>query len=102
MLRICAKSSSSYIKIDDTFEYDLINRILLKDNIPYQLSSTQKKFLYLLIKNKNSLVTFGMIKDYAWNDKEISHGTILSTMRDIKKVMPKSMIKNIKGEGYIF
>lgn len=103
MLRICAKSSSaSYIKIDENFYYDLANRTLLKDNTPCKLSSTQKKFLYLLIKNQNNLVTFGMIKDYVWDDKEISHGTILSTMRDIKKVIPKSMIKNVKGEGYIF
>lgn len=103
MLRICAKpSSASYIKIDESFDYDLTNRTLLKDNTPCKLSSTQKKFLYLLIKNQNNLVTFGMIKDYVWDDKEISHGTILSTMRDIKKVIPKSMIKNVKGEGYIF
>ncbi|MFA6195418.1 MAG: response regulator transcription factor [Sulfurimonas sp.] len=96
------KSINNLIKINETFTYDLQNRIVLKDAMPYKLSSTQKKFLYLLIKNQNKLVTFSMLIDYVWDEKEISHGTILSTMRDLKKVLSPCIIKNVKGEGYVF
>lgn len=106
MLRIDAKlslkSQKSQIRIDETFKYDLQNRILLKNELPCKLSSTQKKILYLIIKNQNKLVTFGILIDYVWEGKDISHGTILSTMRDLKKIVPNSVIKNVKGEGYIF
>ncbi len=103
MLRINPKkSTNNHIKINECFKYDLNNRILLKDDVTCKLSLTQKKFLYLLIKNQNNLVTFHMLTDYVWDSKEISHSTILSTMRDIKKILPPTMIKNVKSEGYIF
>jgi DNA-binding response OmpR family regulator len=103
MLRISSqKEIKNLIHINEVFTYNLQNRILLKNNIPCKLSSTQKKFLYLLIKNRNKLVTFSMLIDYVWDEKEISHGTILSTVRDLKKVLSHSFVKNVKGEGYIF
>lgn len=102
MLRSNPKNSTnSYLQLNDNFRYDLQNRTLLKDDAPTKLSSTQKKFLYLLIKNQNSLVTFDMLRDYVWEGKAISHATILSTMRNLKKILPDSFIQNIKGEGYI-
>ncbi|OHE10255.1 MAG: hypothetical protein A2513_07745 [Sulfurimonas sp. RIFOXYD12_FULL_33_39] len=102
MLRINPKhSNNSPIIIDDIYKYDLKNRILLKNNIQCKLSSIQKKILYILIKNKNQLVTFNMLIDYVWDDKEISHNTIISTMRNLKKDLPDSFIQNVKGEGYI-
>lgn len=103
MLKINSKKTDKdQIDLHNSFKFDLQNRMLLKDDKPCKLSSTQKKFLYLLIKNQNKLVTFGMLVDYVWDGKEISHSTILSTMRDLKKILPDSPIKNIKGEGYIF
>lgn len=95
------KSINSYVQLDENFSYDLQNRTLLKNEIPSKLSSIQKKFLYLLIKNQNKLVTFDMLRDYVWDGKEISHGTILSTTRDLKKTLPDSFIQNVKGEGYV-
>ncbi len=95
------KSINSHVQLDENFRYNLQNRTLLKNEIPSKLSSIQKKFLYLLIKNQNKLVTFDMLRDYVWEGKEISHGTILSTTRDLKKILPDSFIQNVKGEGYI-
>lgn len=103
MLRATAKLlTKNQVKINEFHNYDLQNRTLLKNGLPCKLSSTQHKFLYLIMKNQNKLVTFGMLTDYVWEGKEISHGTILSTMRDLKKAIPDSIIKNVKGEGYIF
>ena len=103
MLRINPKeSTNNQIQIDENFQYNLDTRILTKDTVTCKLSLTQKKFLYMLIKNKNTLVTFDMLRDYVWDSKEISHSTILSTTRDIKKIFPSTMIKNVKSEGYIF
>ena len=103
MLRINPKKSTeSSIKIAKNFIYDLNTRTLFKDDIPCTLSSTQKKLLYQLINNRNNLVTFDMLSDYVWSSKEITHNTILSTIRDVKKILPPDCIKNIKSEGYIF
>jgi len=103
MLRIASKlASTALITIDETFSFDMQNRVLLENGLPCKLSSIQKKFLYLILKNRNAVVTFEMLSDYVWEGKEISHGTILSTVRNLKKIVPNAVIKNVKGEGYIF
>jgi DNA-binding response OmpR family regulator len=91
----------NYLQLDNNFKYNLQNHILLKNEVPSKLSPTQKKLLYILIKNQNTLVTFDTLREYVWEDKEISHSTILSTMRDLKKTLPNSFIQNIRGEGYV-
>lgn len=103
VIRICSKlSPQNEIIIEKDLVYDIKSRQLLKNGAICKLSSTQKKFLYLLIKNKNTLVTFDMLIDYVWDGKDISHNTILSTNRNLKQIMPTAAIKNVKGEGYIF
>lgn len=92
---------NSCVYLDDNFKYNLQNRTLLKNEVPSELSPTQKRLLYILIKNQNTLVTFDTLREYVWDDKDISHSTILSTMRDLKKTLPNSFIQNIRGEGYI-
>lgn len=89
------------IVFDDRLKYDLKERALIKENTHYKLSTTQKKFLHMLVKNRNKLVTFDMLQDYVWDAKDISHSTIISTLRNLKKILPPSLIKNVKGEGYI-
>lgn len=101
ILRTNQKTINKQINIDENFSYEPEQRVLLKNGIQCKLSSIQKKLLYLLMKNQNQLVTFDTLIDYVWEGKEISHSTILSTMRDLKKILPDSFIQNIKGEGYI-
>lgn len=101
ILRTNQKNVNKQINIGKNFSYEPEQRILLKNGIQCKLSSIQKKLLYLLMKNQNQLVTFDVLIDYVWEGKEISHSTILSTMRDLKKILPDSFIQNIKGEGYI-
>jgi DNA-binding response OmpR family regulator len=102
MMKICPQElSDALIRIDKNFSYDIKNRILLNCTKSVSLSSTHSKLLYLLFKNKNTLLTFDMITSYVWEDKDVAHGTILSTIRALKKQLPKELIKNVKGEGYI-
>jgi DNA-binding response OmpR family regulator len=103
MIRMCSdKFSKNEVHIDKSLVFDLEKRQLLKDGAIYKLSSTQKKCLYLLVKNINTLVTFDTLIDYVWEGKDISHNTIVSTIRYLKQLMPDVVIKNVKGEGYIF
>lgn len=95
------KNVNDSITINKDFSYDMKTRMLFKNGVQCKLSAIQKRFIYLLLKNQNKLVTFDMLIEYVWEGKEISHGTILSTMRDLKKILPESFIENVKGEGYI-
>lgn len=102
MIRISAmKQNGSRVSIGSTLLYDMDKRELYNGDKICTLSATQKRFLYILVKNKNSLVTFEMLQDYVWEGKDISHSTILSTMRNMKTIFEGEFIKNVKGEGYI-
>lgn len=101
MLRLVPTQNGGHIHIDDRHSYDFDQRQLICGGKPCKLSITQKKILFLLMRHQNSLVTFDMMNDYVWDGKEISHNTILSTMRDLKKRLPENLIQNIKGEGYM-
>lgn len=96
------RHTHSLIEFDEKRSYDLESRTLYFQESVVKLSATQKRLLYLLIKNQNSLVTFEMLLDYVWENKDISHTTILSTMRDLKRHLPEGAIKNVKSQGYIF
>ncbi len=100
MLRLSPSANGESIQLDDRHIYDFEARQLHCDGLPCKLSQTQKKILYLLMRNQNNLVTFSMMNDYVWEGKDISHNTILSTMRDLKKRVPQNLIQNVKGEGY--
>ena len=100
MLRLIPIKNGEHIPIDDRHSYDFEQRQLICNGKACKLSITQKKILYLLMRHQNTLVTFDMMNDYVWDGKEISHNTILSTMRDLKKKIPDNLIQNIKGEGY--
>lgn len=101
MLRICPhQATNKEIAIDETFSYDIEKRVLFQNKKASNLSATHSKLLYLLFKNQNRVVSFEMIREYVWESRDVSHGTILSTIRALKKQLPLHLIKNIKGEGY--
>lgn len=103
MLRISSVNrQNNILHINNIFSYSIKERILFNNGFACQLGPIQKKVLYLLVKNKNNLVTFDMLIDYVWQNKDISHGTILSTMRNLKNIFKDDTIKNVKGEGYVF
>lgn len=88
------------LELGEGYLFDFARQQLFRDGTPSKLSLTQRKVLYLLLKNRNLLVTFEMLTDYVWEEKEVAHNTILSTMRDLKKRLPEKLVRNVKGEGY--
>ncbi|WP_304543399.1 response regulator transcription factor [Sulfurimonas microaerophilic] len=102
MLRIAsAVTETQKIKLNNFSEYDYEKRELYIDGQIQKLSVTQKRFVYILVKHKNALVSFEMLRDYVWEGKDISHSTILSTMRNLKTIFRSQNIRNVKGEGYM-
>ncbi len=90
------------IKLSNNNSYFLDKRILKKDNLEVNLTKVQSKILYTLIKNIGNLVTYETLREYVWENKDISFNTMATHMRDLKKKIGNNLIYNIKGEGYIF
>ncbi len=92
---------SSLVRLKGGFEYNTDTRTLYKDSEPIILSKKQNDILYILVKNRGSVVPFETIADFVWGGDFKDYKTISSHIRDIRKKVGDKLIKNVRGVGYI-
>ncbi len=91
------------IKLDENTIFDFANLQLQRENKNLNLSPKEAILLKLLLQNRDKIVTKEMIIDYLWNPSEnISEGSIRVYINNLKKIISKNKIKNIRGIGYKF
>jgi len=90
----------SLIKLTKEHQYNLFGDILTKNNIVIPLTSSQIKFLKLLITNKNRAITYSEIESVVWKDKPMSDAALRSLVHDLRKIIHKDIIKNVSKTGY--
>lgn len=94
------------IQLDEGFSWSPATSKLLKKNENETLSTVdltkiETKFLKLLIENKNTIVTYEIVKENIWKTKEMSIFTMRNFVNKIRNKTYKSIIKNKSGFGYI-
>ncbi len=91
------------IKLTDELSFDVKNRRVLKNNEDIFIAAKLIDLLELFIEKKNSIITKEMIIDKLWDfTQEYSEGSIRVYINNLKKLLGKEKIKNIKGVGYKF
>ena len=91
------------ITINDKISFDPINRRVLDNNIDLYLPAKLIDLLELFLEKKDRVITKDMIVDRLWNyDEDYSEGSIRVYINNLKKILGKDCIKNIKGIGYKF
>ena len=97
------KPQTKTIQLDENSIFDFENLQLKRDDEILNLSPKEAMLLKLLLQNKNKIVTKEMIEEYLWNPSEnISEGSIRVYINNLKKIISKDKIKNIRGIGYKF
>ena len=81
--------------------YNLTNKTFYIDNIPVDLTSMEMNLLYVFCKNLNQNITYHILQQHAWDNKEISNSTIRDTVSRLKKKIPNLNIRNVVNFGYI-
>jgi DNA-binding response OmpR family regulator len=89
------------IRLPNDYSYVYTEKSIINGNLDVCLTKKQRELLYLLMSNKNSLVTYEMIQEYVYESKEFTYNAIATHVRDIKKKVTGIPIKSIKGEGYV-
>lgn len=85
------------------FKFDVKRKILLKNKDEIELKPKELELLYLLLKNRGQTVTKEMLYESLWSvDEYISEGALRVYVNNIKKVIGKEYITNIRGIGYRF
>jgi len=103
-----------YLRVKKLLKIETTNRILLDESIFFnmeqeqlyvgeeiqKLTKIQRAILKVLIKNKNTIVTYDILMSEVWNDNFIKTNTIASHVKEIRKYLPTEMIDSIRAEGY--
>ncbi len=89
------------IKLTDTIEYDFDNKTLFCNEINTRLSKMEAKVFEYLLKNKNKAVSIDEIANNNWVYDEVPTDTTIRTyIKNLRKVLGKEKILNIKAIGY--
>ncbi len=91
------------IIIDENFTLDLERKNLLKNGKEVIINLKDFELLELLLENRGRVVTKEMIENRLWSSKETpASGAIRVYVNNLKKVLGKDRISNIRGIGYRF
>lgn len=91
------------IKLTDEISFEPKNRRVLKNCEDMLIASKLIDLIELFIEKKDTIITKDMIIDKLWSfDEEYSEGSIRVYINNLKKLIGKDKITNIKGVGYKF
>ncbi len=103
LLRIKALSKRKHVetvfKIGDV-EIDLDRQLVYKNGKEIKVSKTTWDLLYLLLKNRGSIVSTERILNYVWGTKPVGDEIVRTYIKELRKILPKDSIKTYKGRGY--
>lgn len=82
--------------------FDFNKMEVFKNNNVISLTSLEKKILFLLVSNKNKVVTRENLINYIWEltGNDVYDNTITVYLKRIREKLDTDIIKTIKGIGY--
>ncbi len=89
------------IKIDklNQFKSDILSNIQLKEGS--FLTKKEKALLLLLSSHSNSVVTYAMIENSVYKDREMSMNSVRALVRRVRLKLVDDIIQNVLEEGYM-
>ncbi len=95
------KKQFDIIKLSNTINLNSINKRVYENDVDLNLSVKVLELVELFIENRGEIVTKEMIISKLWaTNEEYSEGSIRVYINQIKKLLDKDSIINIKGVGY--
>ncbi len=89
------------VKLTNGLSYNPNTKRLLQNDKDLQIPSKIIELFELCLENRKSIVSKEMIVNRLWStDKEYSEGSIRVYVNNLKKILGKDSIVNIKGIGY--
>jgi DNA-binding response OmpR family regulator len=82
-------------------KYNLLTQTFYIHNIPINLTKKENDILYMLCKNLNQNISYDILRESIWENKDISHSTIRDTMSRLKKKAPDLNLETVINFGYI-
>ncbi len=88
------------LRLAEGLVYDTEQFTLKKDDKNIELSKTEKEILGVLLRHHDQVVSVGMFQDEIWGEY-VDPANIRVQINNLRKKLPKEVIKNRRGLGYI-
>ncbi len=88
------------IVLKDGFVFNNIRNSLYKNKKLIPLTKREKEFLYILIKNQNSVVKIDEIKMLLWSEL-VTDERLRTFIKRIRLKTSRDLIENASGQGYL-
>lgn len=92
---------TSYVQIKENIKLNLTMNELEVKNISISLEPKEFKFLSLLTKNINKIVTYDIIEYYVYGEQSMSKSAIRTIVSNLNKKLGSKYILNYSNEGYM-
>lgn len=93
-------NSHHIITINETYQFDKIKRVLIKNGQEIALTKKELAFISLLIKQAGALVLHEDIKKHIWTNENVSDTAIRTFIKRVRDKIGEGLIKNVPGLGY--
>lgn len=94
------ESESYDIEFSNGIIYKVNDNLIINESYEESLTLQEGLLLNLLIKNRDKLVTYEMIEESVWRDKEMSIGALRTLINRVKNKLGKDSISSKSGVGY--
>ena len=91
---------SKTIKLESNSVYNFETNRLLNKNIPVDLTYKEAQILNFFCLNINQNITYDMLREHVWQNKNIGDSNIRDTISRLRKKAPQLSFINIAGLGY--
>lgn len=93
------EDNSNILKLHEDFKFDMLNKVLMKDNKLIKLTKKELLFLEICAKNNKRAVTYSELENYIWQGY-MTEDAIRSVVKELRRKLPKNSLENISGIGY--
>jgi DNA-binding response OmpR family regulator len=94
------QGNKEMINLSQGFTYSLLTDELFYHDLAVKLTKKESLLLRILVQNLGSVVNFENIKNYVWDNEEVSSITIRYWVCALMKKLKSGMVVNVRGEGY--
>lgn len=92
---------NNIILLGENQKFDIEHKTFYINNIPIHLTKNELNLLDTLCKNIDTNISYDVLKEYVWNNKEISDSNIRDTVSRLKRKAPQLLLENIVNFGYL-
>ncbi len=103
MMQVCKNvlhEDEESLTLAEGLQYDLKQFTLTYNDKQVLLSRTEKDILNMLLNHYNQIVSIGMFQDEIWGEY-IDPANVRVQINNLRKKLPKNVIQNRRGLGYI-